>query len=99
MNMKQLKKLSKVSEYIEQGGMASGAYLLENPAKETKKAIAFPGVKFNSYGNPYDALIWFPKSQLVEVENDYYTNNAPAKMHLCPEWLYRKNPTVGETAA
>lgn len=99
MTTKQLKKISKVSEYIALGGMASGAYLLENPAKETEKAIAFPGVKFNSYGNPYNGLIWFSKSQLVEVENDYYTNDAPAKMHLCPEWLYSKNPTVGEVVA
>ena len=91
------KKISKVSEYIKRGGMSSGAYLLESPAKETEKALAFPGVKYNSYGNPYNGLIWFPKSQLTTLENDYYTNEAPAQMYLCPEWLYRKNPTVGES--
>lgn len=97
MTIKQLKKISKVSEYIALGGMDSGAYLLENPAKETGKAIAFPGVKYNSFGNPYNGFIWFPKSQLVEVENDYYTNGSET-MHLCPAWLYRENPTVGEVA-
>lgn len=93
----ELQNISTVSEYLNAGGMEIG-YLLEDPAKETAKAIAFRGVKFNSYGNPYNGLIWFPKSQLREVRNDFYTNG-PKTMYLCPAWLYRKNPTVGEVAA
>lgn len=93
-----LAEIKTVSEYQNAGGMKIG-FLLEGAEKETEKAIAFPGVKFNSYGNPYNALIWFPKSQLTPVENDFYTDRIGETMYLCPEWLYRKNPTVGEIAA
>ncbi len=38
------------------------------------------------------------KSQLREVKNEFYTEG-PETMYLCPAWLYRKNPNVGEVAA
>jgi hypothetical protein len=93
--MNNIKSIKTVSQYIALGGMTVGM-LLESPVKETQKALAFQVVKFNSYGNAYNGLTWLPKSQLVEVSNDYYTNNAPAKMHLCPTWLYEKNFAGGE---
>jgi len=89
---------SKVSEYIAAGGLEVG-YVLESPIRETEKALGFNGVKFNSYGNAYDAVIWLPKSQLQKLVNDFYTNNAPDVMWFCPSWLYSKNPTLGEVAA
>ena len=89
---------SKVSEYIAAGALEVG-FLLELPTSETEKALGFKGVKFNSYGNAYDAVIWLPKSQLQKLENDFYTNDAPLVMWFCPSWLYAKNPTLGEVAA
>lgn len=74
------------------------AYLLESPIAETEKAIAFQGVKFNSYGNPYNAKIWLPKSQITKIKNDFYTNGDDF-MYLCPAWLYRNNPTLGEVCS
>jgi hypothetical protein len=85
----EIKNIKTASQYIALGGLAVGM-LLENPAKETEKALAFDCVKHNSYGNPYNGVAWLPKSQLVEVENDFYTNDAPAKMYICPTWLYKK---------
>jgi len=84
-----------VSEYLAAGGMSLNLYLLESPSKETEKALAFPCVKFNSYGNPYNGLAWLPKSQLAKVENDFYTTG-PKEMFLCPGWLYSKNFNGGE---
>lgn len=95
-NNKTLKSIKSVSEYLAAGAMEIG-YLLEGQIKETAKAVAFPGVKFNSYGNPYNSMIWLPKSQLTAVKNDFYTDG-PSSMFLCPVWLYRKNPTLGEVA-
>jgi hypothetical protein len=91
-------RFTKVSEYIAAGAMNVG-YLLESPIRETEKALGFGGVKFNSYGNPYNAIVWLPKSQLQKLENDFYTNDAPAIMWLCPAWLYEKNPNLGEAIA
>jgi hypothetical protein len=91
-------RFSKVSEYIAAGALEVG-YVLESPIRETEKALGFAGVKFNSYGNPFNATIWLPKSQLQKLENDFYTNDAPPVMWFCPAWLYAKNPTLGEVAA
>jgi len=91
-------RFTKVSEYIAAGALEVG-FVLESPTRETEKALGFKGVKFNSYGNAYDAVIWLPKSQLQKLENDFYTNDAPAVMWFCPSWLYAKNPTLGEVAA
>lgn len=93
-----LKSIKTVSEYIAKGGLQIGA-LLESPVKETEKALAFPTVKHNRCANPYETQAWLPKSQLVEIENDFYTNNAPEKMYLCPTWLYAKNFRNGESLA
>ena len=93
-----LKSIKTVSQYLAAGGLAIGA-LLEAPVKETEKALAFSTVKHNRCANPYETQAWLPKSQLVEVENDFYTNNAPEKMYLCPTWLYAKNFCNGESLA
>lgn len=90
-------RFTKVSEYIAAGAMEVG-FVLESPTRETEKALGFKGVKFSSYGNAYNAVIWLPKSQLQKLENDFYTNDAPAVMWFCPSWLYAKNPTLGEVA-
>ena len=97
-NMKTTTTFNTVSEYIAAGALKVG-YVIESPVRETEKALGFSGVKYNSYGNAYDAVIWLPKSQLQKLKNDFYTNNAPSVMWFCPAWLYAKNPTLGETAA
>lgn len=93
-----LKSIKTVSQYLAAGGLAIGA-LLESPVKETEKALAFQTVKHNRCANAYETQAWLPKSQLVEIENDFYTNDAPAKMYLCPSWLYSKNFSHGESMA
>ena len=93
-----LKSIKTVSQYLAAGGLAIGA-LLEAPVKETEKALAFSTVKHNRCANPYETQAWLPKSQLIEVENDFYTNDAPSKMYLCPTWLYAKNFCNGESLA
>lgn len=63
--------------------------LVENQVeRETDKAIAFKGFKWNSSvtdQNP--ASIWIPKSQAALVDNDYY-ETAPEKCYLIPSWLF-----------
>lgn len=83
-------KFSTVSEWIKAGTFASGYALLESPVKETDKAIAFKAVRFNSCGNPYMGLGWLPKSQIIKIKNDYYTNS-PAIMYAIPDWLTNKS--------
>lgn len=96
--MKETQQFSKVSEYINAGGMNIGLYLMESPVRETERALAFPAVKFNACANPYQGLAWLPKSQLQRIENDFYTDESRgSEMFLCPEWLYRKNFYHGET--
>jgi hypothetical protein len=90
-------QFSKVSEYINAGGMSLGLFLMESPAKETEKALAFSAVKMNACANPYQGLAWLPKSQLEVVENDFYTDRLGEKMYLVPGWLYRKNFYHGES--
>ena len=97
-NMNTTTTFTTVSEYIAAGALKVG-YVIESPVRETEKALGFSGVKYNSYGNAYNAVIWLPKSQLQKLKNDFYTNNAPSVMWFCPAWLYAKNPTLGETAA
>jgi hypothetical protein len=96
-NMKSF-SFTTVSEYIAAGALKVG-FVIESPVRETEKALGFSGVKYNSYGNAYDAVIWLPKSQLKQLKNDFYTNNAPSVMWFCPAWLYAKNPTLGARAA
>lgn len=86
---------TKVSEWIAAGALSTGFFLIETPVKETEKALAFNAVKMSAYGNPYLGVTWLPKSQLVEVENDYYTQG-PAKAFVCPAWLYSKSFPDGE---
>jgi hypothetical protein len=92
MSATQRPNFTKVSEYIAAGAMQTDWFLIEElPQGETEKALAFSAIKFNSYGNPYLGKAWVPKSQILELVNDFYTNDAPEKMFLCPGWLYRKN--------
>ena len=61
-----------VSEWIGRGGMKTGWFLFERPVKDSGKAKAFKAKRFNANGNPVDADVWFPKSQIKSVINDYY---------------------------
>jgi hypothetical protein len=97
MMKNELKQIKTTSEYIAKGGLDIGK-LLEDPIRETEKALGFEGVKYNQCGNEYNAVIWMPKSQLVKIKNDFYENGA-SEMWICPNWLYRKNPNIGEKAA
>lgn len=86
-------KFQKVSKWIEAGMGATGFYLVET-VKETDKAIAIKSSKFNSFGNAYQTLCWFPKSKAEKVANDYYTN-ASADFYVIPAWLYEAKRNEG----
>jgi hypothetical protein len=94
--MSKINSIKTVSQYFALGGFSIGM-LMESPVKETEKALAFSAVRHNSYGNAYQSVTWLPKSQLVELENDHYTQDAPASFYLCPMWLYKKSFVNGET--
>lgn len=87
-------QFSKTSEWVAAGNMASGYYLLEQVARATDKAIGFAAQKCNEFGNLKPAICWIPKSQVQEVENDFYTQG-PAKCFLVPGWLYSKKANEG----
>ena len=87
---------NKVSEWVAQGGMASGTYLIENSVeRETDKAVAFKAEKYNSFGNLKPALCWVPKSKLTPVVNDFYVNARAGLMYLMPHWLYSAKSDEG----
>lgn len=94
--MSKINSIKTVSQYFALGGFSIGM-LMESPVKETEKALAFSAVRHNSYGNAYQSVTWLPKSQLVELENDHYTQDAPVSFYLCPMWLYKKSFVNGET--
>ncbi|MCB1876267.1 MAG: hypothetical protein KDH88_09860 [Chromatiales bacterium] len=87
---------TKVSEWIAAGNMACGFYCFESPVRETDKAIGIQAQKFNAAANLKPATCWFPRSQIQEVENDYYTNG-PVTMFLVPRWLYDRKVAEGYT--
>ncbi len=91
---KQQPAFAKVSEWIAAGNMESGFYALERVERETEKAIGFKSEKFNDYGNLKPAICWMPKSKLQIVENDFYADG-PAKMYLVPAWLYSAKADEG----
>lgn len=81
-------KFKKVSEWIEQSSMSEFMLIENEVERETAKAIAFKGFKWNvSATDQKPASIWVPKSQATAVVNDYY-NNAPEKCYLIPSWLF-----------
>lgn len=56
--------------------------------RETEKAIGVKGTRWNQCGNPVPATVWFPKSQLRELQNDKWINCAD-RMFLIPTWLIK----------
>ena len=88
------RKFRKISEWIAAGNMASGWYLLESVERETEKAVAFKAAKGNAHGYLAGCACWFPKSQIAEVQNDFYIHGA-ARMFLVPGWLLRKKEAEG----
>lgn len=90
----QAAKFSKISEWIAAGGMNAGFYLLEGVERETEKAVGFKAEKFNAAGNLKPAICWIPRSQMQEVQNDYYEKGA-ARMFLIPAWLYSRKEAEG----
>ena len=93
--MTKAKKVSitKISEFVEQKLFGEFFYLA--PAKETEKAFAVNGQKFNASANLYDALVYFPKSQCVKVENDYFVNDQVKEYWVVPSWLYNAKTDEG----
>jgi len=91
---KQAVKFSKVSEWVAAGNMESGFYLLESIERETEKAVGFKAEKFNAAAYLKPATCWISKSQLQEVQNDFYTSG-PARMFLVPAWLYGRKEQDG----
>jgi hypothetical protein len=67
---------------------------LENVERETKKAIGVTGTRWNSCGNPKPAVVWFPKSQTRELNNDHWINCA-SRMFLVPTWLINAKKAEG----
>ena len=88
------KKFTKVSEWIAVGNMESGWYLFENPARETEKAVAFSAQRGNAYGYLTKCICWLPRSQIAEVQNDFYIHGEP-RMFLVPGWLMDKKEAEG----
>ena len=87
-------KFTKISDWLEAGAMDSGFSLIEGVAKETQNAIAFNAEKWNRAANLYKTIVWFPKSQAVVVENDYY-EKADKVLYLFPNWLFDAKRTDG----
>lgn len=88
-------KFSKVSEYIAAGGLTSGYYCLAaKPVAETDKAVAFSAKNYNSFGNQYECKVWFAKSQMQKVTNDFY-KHGELEMWIVPVWLYRAKSDEG----
>lgn len=87
-------KFTKVTEYIAAGSMECGYYCLSSNVKETDKGVGFKAVNYNSYGKPYDCVVWFPKSQVQKVENDFYEHGSEF-MWIVPAWLYRAKSDEG----
>jgi hypothetical protein len=70
--------------------------LIENPVvRETAKAIGFDGKKFNLAGNLVNAIVWLPKSQLLEAVNDTFENFDGG--FFAPSWLVRQSENNGFT--
>lgn len=88
---------SKVSEWIEEGGLRTGWYHLMNPVVEDReKSIAVSGKKWNATATrQYDFIVWFPKSLIIPVEDDYYTDKFAGQNYLVPEWLLIKKREEG----
>jgi hypothetical protein len=87
-------KFTKISQWITAGGMDTGFSLIEGVAKESQKAIGFKAEKWNRAGNLYQAVVWFPKSKAVVVENDYYEQAADT-LYLFPNWLFEAKRADG----
>jgi len=66
----------------------------EAVSNETEKAIGVKGIRWNQCANAKPATVWIPKSQIKEIENDYYTNNAD-RMFIVPMWLIKAKEQEG----
>lgn len=87
-------RFSKVSQWIAAGSSRAGFHLLEDVADESETAIGFDAHVTVSGGRSKLVVCWLPKSELIEVINDYYAIG-PAVMFLVPGWLYRQKRGEG----
>jgi hypothetical protein len=85
---------TKVSEWIAADHMNTGWELLEGVTKASARAVAFKAEKWNRAANLFCCEMWMPRSQLVEVTNDYYTHGDKV-MFLAPSWLMEKKRQEG----
>ena len=76
----------KTSEYVAAGAMQTGWFEI-TVVKSTEKAVAVECKKYNSFGNDYKSMTWFPKSQVIVMENDFYTDTIGQKTTIAPGWL------------
>jgi mannose-1-phosphate guanylyltransferase len=83
-----------ITEWLQHGAMESGYSLIESVAKETDKAIAFNCEKYNRAAYLYPTVVWFPKSRLIAVENDFYEKSEKT-LYLAPNWLFEKKRLDG----
>lgn len=85
-----------VSEWIEAGRYESGFYLIERPpVEERPKAVGFRWPKCLGSGDIVDAVVWFPKSQVKTIVNDYYSDTLGQDVTLVPCWLIWKKDAEG----
>lgn len=66
----------------------------EQVERETEKAIGVKGIRWNACANAKPAIVWLPKSQMRELQNDRWINCA-ARMFLVPTWLIEAKAADG----
>lgn len=84
--------INAVSEYLNNDAAFKKFVCVDKASvvNETEKAVCVKGIGFNRSGNECEKSVWFPKSQIVNVKNDHYTQASP-EMMLIPRWLVMKN--------
>lgn len=97
LSKKQAQSLTTVSQWIDAGGLRTGwSHLTSVVARDTPKAIAINGSKWNaSGGSRTNCLVWFPKSQLIPVEDDFYDHKIAGQNYLIPHWLTQAKEAEG----
>lgn len=85
-----MKNCKLVSEWILRGALKTNWMPYTCPVKETERAYAFKTDKFNSYGNLKENIMWIPKSKIIVMENDYYTDGIDKYYFVHLDFLNKK---------
>lgn len=95
MFKKQNIPFSTVSEWLAAGGVDLKLCLLEDPVKETEKAVAFHCTRYTAAANSYKGIGWLPKSLIKEIKNDFYEEGMGKRMWLAPLGLLQAKKGEG----